>query len=198
MKRKNKTRSDIPIAHGDVYLGEMALVINNLHLPEKRALVEQLFSIPERAIDIMEMLIKIHCTTSNDCKLCVGQTRWWVIYEIIHSHSLLSPGISEQLFISALMRLGLWKGKRKDFRSLNSYFRSRPYTEWGEETDKYKISKEKVLSYYNMAMLVKNSIEPFVVVSDNRDQRHDEKINLSDDDESIFVDFPIKNSKKIK
>lgn len=179
-------------------MGEMALAMKKLHLPEARAFVEQLFSTRERAMDIMEMLIKIHCTTSNDCKLCVGQMRWWVIYEVIHSHSLMSPGISEQLFISVLMKLGLWKGKRKDFRSLNSYFRSRPYTEWGNDTDKYKISKERVLSYYNMAMLVKNSIETFVVVSDNRDQGHDEKISLSDDNEPIFVDFPIKDSKKIK
>lgn len=198
MRNKKKIRSDVPIVHGGMYLGEMALAMKKLHLPETRAFVEQLFSTPERAMEIMDMLIRIYFATSNDCKLCVGQQRWWVIWEVIDVYSLMSPGISEQLFISVLTRLGLWKGKRKDFCAINSYFRNRPYTEWGNDTDKYKIKKEKVLSYYNMAMLVKNSIETFVVVSDNRDQRHDEKINLSDDNEPIFVDFPIKDNKKIK
>ena len=115
-----------------------------------------------------------------------------------HLHSLLSPSTTQHLFIAALKDLGLWKGARYDFHPVNSYFLKTLYTEWGKEICDYNMRTERVMSYYQMAMQVRNTFVVGVDGSHDRLQCREEYVKLSDDNEPIFVDCTIRDIRKIK
>ena len=196
MNRSNK--GGIPPEQVGAYVSEYVMVKEKLHSQEARTIVETLFPPTVRSVEIMEKVIQHYFTTTSSCRLCAGHKRWWVIYDVLKAHSLLSSATTQQLFITAIKDLGLWKGARYDFRPINPYFRRTLYTEWGKEIGNCGIRIEKVMSYYQMAMMVRNTFVVGVDGSHDRLQCREEYVKLSDDNEPIFVDCTIRDIRKIK